>query len=488
MGTTAMTPTQNPVWKPDAHDAEDMQGIIVSAYPKMFAAMLLMVKFTSQPGGHPPDPKGWLRDIVVRVTDARKERARERTQCINLALSAAGLRTLGLDNKAMLTFSLPFQQGMTFGDRPRFLGDSDTPVRPIWEWSDNEDDTNCVHAQLMLYAVDQEALSGLVKEEAAIVARFGLTVVNKILQQVKLDKHGMRHEHFGFADGISQPVLVDGKKIPVEKRALHEIAAGEIVLGQIDSYGDPSPGPVVGTSAAATRNLQPVRELTGFFDLGRNGTYVVIRQLKQDVAAFWNNMRDAAKGLVDENGKPARDEWLATKSVGRTLAGEMLTPEGPAAGNDMTFFAKDRAGFGCPVTSHVRRANPRDGLAPTEGDTTAIIQAANHHRIVRRGRIYGEPISDRYDKSDRVDRGLVFVCLNSEIERQFEFVQHTWLLNQMFGGEFEQSDPLTGPKCPFSIPSLPVRQQPVLETFITARGGGYFFLPSLSALRYLGEL
>ncbi len=488
MGTTAVTPTQNPKWKPDAHDAQDMQGIIVSAYPNMLAAMLLMVKFSGQPNGPEADPKGWLLNLAPRITDAKKERARERTHCINLALSAVGLRTLGLHKKAMLTFSLPFQQGMTFGDRPRFLGDSDTPVRPIWEWSDNESDSNCVHAQLMLYAKNQEALASLVKEETAIVARFGLTVVDEILQQVKLDKHGMRHEHFGFADGISQPVLVDGRKVPVEQRALHEIAAGEIVLGQIDSYGDPAPGPVVGTSEPAIRHLRPVRDLTGFFDLGRNGTYVVIRQLKQDVAAFWNNMRDASKDLVDENGNLAKDEWLAAKSVGRTLAGEMLAPGGSIPGNDMTFFTKDRAGFGCPVTSHVRRANPRDGLAPTKGDTTAIIQATNRHRIVRRGRIYGEPITDRYDKNDRVDRGLVFVCLNTEIERQFEFVQQTWLLNQMFGGEFKQSDPLTGPKCPFSIPSRPVRQQPVLETFITARGGGYFFLPSLSALRYLGEL
>jgi Dyp-type peroxidase family len=477
-----MTPTQNPEWKPSAQDAPDLQGIIVSAYPNMFAAMLLMVKFTSPAGGHPPDPKGWLRDIVSRITDATTEQI----PCVNLALSAAGLRALGLPEKAMLTFSIPFQQGMTFGDRPRFLGDSETRARPTWAWSDYDGDSNCVHAQLMLYAANQGALASVVDAEVAMLARFGLTEVGKILQQVELDDQGMRHEHFGFADGISQPVLVDGGKVPAAQRALHEIAAGEVVLGQINTYGDPAPGPVVEKSAA-TRHLQPVQELTGFFDLGRNGTYIVIRQLKQDVAAFWNNMKDASESLVDENGKPATDEWLATKSVGRTIAGDMLTPGGSAAGNDMTFFAKDRAGFGCPVTSHVRRANPRDGLAPAKKNIGDFIQATNRHRIVRRGRIYGKPISNRY-QDDGVDRGLVFVCLNSEIDRQFEFVQHTWLLNPMFGGEFKESDPLTGPRCPFSIPSRPVRQQAVLETFITARGGGYFFLPSLSALRYLGEL
>jgi deferrochelatase/peroxidase EfeB len=116
-----------------------------------------------------------------------------------------------------------------------------------------------------------------------------------------------------------------------------------------------------------------------------------------------------------------------------------------------------------------------------------MIQATNRHRIVRRGRIYGEPIPNRM-VNDGKDRGLLFHCLNSEIDRQFEFVQHTWLLNPMFGGAYQQSDPIVGPKCPFSIPSQPVRQQPVLETYITAQGGGYFFVPSRRALKFLGAM
>jgi deferrochelatase/peroxidase EfeB len=116
-----------------------------------------------------------------------------------------------------------------------------------------------------------------------------------------------------------------------------------------------------------------------------------------------------------------------------------------------------------------------------------MIQATNRHRIIRRGRIYGDPIANPM-VDDGQDRGLLFQCLNSEIDRQFEFVQHTWLLNKMFGGAYQQTDPLVGPKCPFSIPSLPVRQQPVLETYITAQGGGYFFVPSRRALQFFGAM
>jgi Dyp-type peroxidase family len=476
-----MTPSRNAEWKPSVQDAPDIQGLVVSAYPTMLSAMCLMVNFTGQAGGIPPQPKSWLLDIIPRITNATGQVS----PSINLAFSAAGLRAIGVDETVMSTFSRPFREGMTFGDRPRFLGDIEKQAPSTWAWSDCAQDSTCAHAQLMLYTENQAALASLAAREIAVLTRFGLTFIGQILQQVNLDPQGRRREHFGFADGVSQPILVDGDKVPVEKRALHEIAAGEIVLGQTNTYGVPAPGPLVASSTVAALHLKETAT-KGFFDLGRNGTYLVIRQLKQDVAAFWCNMKAAKDNLVDDQGRPATAEWLAKKAVGRTLTGEILTSGGSSSDNEMTFFEKDRAGFGCPKTSHVRRANPRDGLAPKEQDIGDIIQATNRHRIMRRGRIYGQPISDPYT-DDGVDRGLVFVCMNSEIDRQFEFVQHTWLLNPMFGGAFGESDPLIGPKCPFSIPSRPVRQQPTLETYITALGGGYFFLPSLRALRYLGE-
>lgn len=479
MGAASLTPvtrpastSQNPEWKPDSETAADLQGIAISAYPKHFFAMLMMVRFT----GAPSSPNAWVRQLTPRITDSTGSR----DTCLNIAFSAAGLVLLG-GGDVMATFSRPFQEGITTDNRARFLGDEPRG----WLWSDCAVSSNCVHAQLMVYARSQSDLDVVVDAEAAVLAKFGLTLFSQILQRVNLDANNERHEHFGFADGISQPILVDGL-IPVSKRGLNEVPAGEVVLGQINTYGVPAPGPLVTTSSIAASTLKAAA-LEGFFDLGLNGTYLVLRQLKQDVAKFWNNMRAASKDLVDEKRQPATDEWLAQKAVGRTLAGDMLTPNGPAAGNNMTYFANDSAGFGCPVTSHVRRANPRDGLAPTEKDTQDLINAANRHRIMRRGRIYGTPIVDRYT-DDGVDRGLLFICMNSEIERQFEFVQHTWLLNPMFGLGYNESDPILGTVCPFSIPSRPVRQQPIVETFITPVGGGYFFLPSLRALRYLGVL
>jgi Dyp-type peroxidase family len=468
------TQSQNPEWKPTGETAADLQALAASAYPKQLFAMLVMVQF---PASTTARPNAWVAQLAPRVTAFTGPRP----TCINVAFSARGLCLLGLPDAVMATFSLPFQQGMTTDDRARFLGDTSS----TWNWSDSAANPNCVHAQLLIYAMDQDSLEAAVNSECTTLASSGLVVASKILQRVNLAPDNQRHEHFGFADGVSQPILIDGR-IPVSQRALHEIPAGEVVLGQINTYGAPAEGPVVPASDIAAQNLKSAA-LEGFYDLGLNGTYLVIRQLKQDVAKFWNNMKSASVGLLNEDKEPATDVWLAEKAVGRTLDGEMLTPQEPVSGNDMTFFASDPAGFGCPITSHVRRANPRDGLAPKQSDTQEMINATNRHRIVRRGRIYGEPIADRYI-DDGVDRGLLFMCMNSEIERQFEFVQHTWLLNPMFGLGYDESDPILGTSCPFSIPSKPIRQQPVLETFITPVGGGYFFLPSMRALRYLGAI
>jgi deferrochelatase/peroxidase EfeB len=354
VGATAMTPAQNAEWKPGAQDAPDIQGIVVSAYPKMLAAVFVMLKFPDPSGGK---LKGWLQNIAQHITDATGEQA----TCVHLAISAEGLRAIGVDKNVIATFSLPFQEGITFGDRPRFLGDVDSQAPATWAWSDCGGDRNCVHAQLMLYAEDESKLLNLLARETEILEHFDITSLGQMLLRVNLDREGRRHEHFGFADGISQPILVDGDKVPADKRALHEISAGEVVLGQTNTYGVPAPGPVVPASVSAARHLKKAA-LQGFLDLGRNGTYVVIRQLKQDVAAFWNNMKTEAVNLVDDADRPATAEWLAEKAVGRTRTGEMLRPGGSTSGNDMTFFKEDRAGMGCPLTSHVRRANPRDGL------------------------------------------------------------------------------------------------------------------------------
>ncbi|WP_404334805.1 hypothetical protein AB2M62_14340 [Sphingomonas sp. MMS12-HWE2-04] len=155
--------------------------------------------------------------------------------------------------------------------------------------------------------------------------------------------------------------------------------------------------------------------------------------------------------------------------------------------NAFGFYDRDRHGMGCPMGSHVRRANPRDGLAPTPGDKQTLLDAANNHRILRRGRKYGPTIADpRVD--DGKERGLLFIALNTDITRQFEFIQQTWLLNPNFAFLYDETDPLLGPKGGFTLPEKPLRRIIEVDTFVQMAGGEYFFLPSMPALNYLASL
>jgi deferrochelatase/peroxidase EfeB len=145
----------------------------------------------------------------------------------------------------------------------------------------------------------------------------------------------------------------------------------------------------------------------------------------------------------------------------------------------------------------VRRAFPRDALTPrpegkqakppTEETKRTMLQAANNHRILRRGRKFGTKLENPL-VDDGADRGLLFMCLNTDIDRQFEFVQQTWLLNSSFATLFQEFDPLVGPAGPMTIRDGPLRRIAHVDTFVGMAGGDYFFLPSLPALQFLATL
>jgi cytochrome P450 len=145
----------------------------------------------------------------------------------------------------------------------------------------------------------------------------------------------------------------------------------------------------------------------------------------------------------------------------------------------------DPEGYRCPVGSHIRRANPRNSLPPT-----ATVALANRHRIIRRGRHYHEKRADALG-ADGMEHGLCFVAINADLQRQFEFIQQTWCNSEKFNGLFDNKDPLVGDNdgtFNMTIPAHPVRLRMCgVRRFVRMRGGGYFFLPSLTALRYLAS-
>jgi deferrochelatase/peroxidase EfeB len=187
-----------------------------------------------------------------------------------------------------------------------------------------------------------------------------------------------------------------------------------------------------------------------------------------------------------------------------------------ATQNQFTYEG-DSGGLRCPLGAHIRRANPRNADLPP-GTTGAlsrlvhtlgfgntsyrddVIASTRFHRLLRRGREYGPGLSVEQaiqkDVPDTGEHGIHFITCNANISRQFEFVQSSWVMSTKFGGLTEESDPLLGNRepvagCPvtdaFSLPQLDGLRQRItgLPQFITVRGGAYFFLPGISALRYL---
>jgi deferrochelatase/peroxidase EfeB len=146
------------------------------------------------------------------------------------------------------------------------------------------------------------------------------------------------------------------------------------------------------------------------------------------------------------------------------------------ADNGFLYEGEDPQGLACPLGAHARRSNPRDSLGK---DPQAQIELAKRHRLLR--------ISRAFEQGNR--KGILFMCLNADIERQFEFVQQTWVMNPSFQTLHGEQDPIVGHPNGDGAFTVPTRHGPLtldgLQAFVTVEGGGYFFMPGQRALRYL---
>jgi len=456
-------------------EPSDIQGIVFSGYQKKPFATYLMLDIVE-----PALATAWLRSIAECVTTGADRPA---DTCLNIALTASALTALGLDRDALSTFPLELREGMAGSEtRSRTLGDVEDNHPDSWLWGGPN---KPVHVLLMLYARTENLLEELVAQQES---RFSgaLRCVRRQDTQSLPD----RREHFGFADGIAQPVIDGAPRTGV--LPTRTVEAGEFLLGHKNEYGKLPFVPNVAPERDPAGQLPECQTEGGKRrSLGHNGSYLVVRQLDQHVHEFWSYMREYAGASGDAI-------ELAAKCVGRWPSGAPLTlspdRDRPALGNANTFgyWLTDREGQRCPVGAHIRRANPRDSLEP---DPHSSLKVSDRHRIMRRGRSYGPAVDKPWscESDDGVQRGLMFMGVNANIRRQFEFIQQTWINNPKFSGLYDEVDPLIGRRegiaSAFSIPSTPVRRRCTgLPRFVRVRGGEYFFLPGLRALRFLTTL
>ena len=436
-----------------------------------------------------------------------------------LALSANGLSRLGVHEDDLKSFPLAFRQGMDHPTRQRILVDTGEDKPSAWTWGHG---ARAADGAFLVYARDETALAARLASLEALIDDGANVFIGRILMSA-VEGGGVPVEPFGFADGVSQPVVLGARPLREAPSPLHAVSPGEFILGYPDNRGYRPLSPSVdamrdpGNILPAAETAPPDAHYPSFEanranaprDFGRNGSYLVIRQMAQHVDMFEAYIREQAAALAGHPALPAgldtpsrREEWIGAKMVGRWKDGTSLvrfphrpgvkwsdgTPtEGGAPGpdNDFRFGAEDPSGRACPYGAHIRRANPRDSLEPGSEEQIAI---TNRHRILRRGRTYDAGIGEARADSDK---GLLFMCLNGDIERQFEFIQQTWSMTRHFHGLDHEVDPILGRGGRMGRLTIPTSLGPIvlkdMKDFTSILGGGYFFLPGARALALLAQ-
>jgi len=329
------------------------------------------------------------------------------------------------------------------------------------------------------------------------------------------------HEHFGFKDGISQPAvrghLPDGTQLeprastpPASDESAPEftandrplVCAGQFVFGyarQVDTFP---------RSAGRPHRLGAVERAVAP-DWAANGSFLVFRRLRQYVAGFRAFAAASASAIGRPDVNAAR---VAAMIVGRWPSGAPLvrspTQDDRAAAGELAnafAYGDDNARFGvppdsdgvrCPVAAHVRKVNPRD-----ENTDIGSAAATLTKRILRRGIPYGLPFEHAPD--DGTDRGLLFMSYQTSIPDQFEFLATRWMnrpdlpRNPSDHPEGLGYDMVLGQEQDARLRTAYLRFPDAggladveignaglaVQDWVAATGGGYFFAPSISAMR-----
>jgi hypothetical protein len=253
--------------KKDEVEWEDVQGIVLSGYGELKRSAYLLWRFRS---GDLPRKREWLSDLTRRLTPSRPGPSSNTQPARNLALTASGLRHLGVDQSTLNSFSFEFLEGMAparpqgapIPRRTNVLGDLQDSSPEHWLWGGWNEESREIDGLLMLFA-EKTAIDQLIQAEITAMANIvdGQPIV---LRGQLFDKE---KEHFGFEDGFSQPKIegrpkkskdADSKNGKSEIKPGAEVKAGEFLLGY--------------------ENERKARVTNGHDrDVRRNGTYLVSR-------------------------------------------------------------------------------------------------------------------------------------------------------------------------------------------------------------------
>ncbi len=433
---------------------DDIQHILLTRAPAL-TGRYEFLSFRNAVGG-----RAWLSAISnqVQSTSAMKASVNENKRWVTVAFTWNGLRSLGLSEASLNSFPEEFKMGMVA--RAETLGDIGAHHPDNWIGGLASPG---LHAIAILFARDHLERARCEAEHAKLLAECEGVELLSALDLDATPPFDYAHDHFGYRDRLSQPVIEGSGEEPTPGSGA-ALKPGEFILGYPDEHG------VIADS--------PQPEI-----LARNGSYMAYRRLEEHVGKFREFLR--------QHGDTAEEqELIAAKLMGRWRSGAplVLSPEkdDPALGadmqrnNDFNYKEMDPHGYAVPLGSHARRMNPRD---------TAVNM--NRRRMMRRGATYGPHLPDGAPE-DGVERGIAAFVICASLIRQFEFAQNVWANDRNFHELGNERDPVIGNQdgtLEFKIPKRPIRKTiKGLPAFTTVRGGAYFFLPGLRALRYLASL
>lgn len=385
----------------------------------------------------------------------------------SLLLSASGYRALGYHPGRL--FPEPREAGgpaAAFADGMKLKAVADFKDPPVAAWQAPYAGT--LDAMLLLADNDGGHLLRKATRAVARIAQFGQVCAVEHGQMLRNDA-GRPIEHFGFVDGISQPLYL----------------RSDFTYGPDDQpFADRN-----GSSLASWHPFEPLRRVlvrdTGVGDPEAHGSFLVFRKLEQDVAGFREREAELATVLA-ARGHDRR--VAAALVVGRFRNGAPITltaQETAALGNANDFqYATDRRGNICPHFAHIRKVNPRGDALRLQSLDEEHKEVERKRRITRRGIPYGST-------STPEGAGLLFMCFQASIRRQFAFIQREWVNSEAFLMGLTGVDTMIGQGATVEH-SWPTRDGNTkhlefgFHGFVKMRGGEYFFAPSLPFFASLG--
>lgn len=425
------------------------------------------------------------------------------TPGFNIAFTFNGLAALHVNGlEAAIPATSAFREGMAA--RQATLLDP-----PLADWTILRNPTE-IHGVFIVTGASDAQTANIVAQNLAPAQSQGWTLLHEEDGVVRPNPV-KGHEHFGFADGVSQPGVrgLIAEKIPLTPSVGVDadqgtsgqdlLWPGEFVFGYSGQDGD----------AKKFTTEGPVK--TPPIPFMEHGAYLVFRKLAQLVPEFNLGIKAAAATAQAGKEMPSH-ELLAAQVVGRWKSGAAIInaphADDPSLGDGTPLvnafeFGGDRTGVLCPWAAHILKAYPRDDvfhdIDPDEAHADKAEAFTQTHRMLRRGIAYGPELSEAEalaGKSDPTkERGLMFLCYVTSIENQFEFVQQNWVDTGDFSQVDSGIDPIIGQtkQRPF-LGAAPISQdssnKPMFTGFlpwVTMQGGAYLFAPSLSQMKLLNK-